>query len=26
VHTLHLGTMEPGPALQRLLKRSGLDV
>jgi hypothetical protein len=26
VHTLHLGDMEPGPALQRLLKRSGLDV
>ena len=26
VHTLHLGAMEPGPALQRLLKRSGLDV
>jgi len=26
VHTLHLGTMDPGPALQRLLKRSGLDV
>ena len=26
VHTLHLGSMEPGLALQRLLKRSGLDV
>jgi hypothetical protein len=26
VHTLHLGALEPGPALQRLLKRSGLDV
>lgn len=26
VHTLHLDTMDPGPALQRLLKRSGLDV
>jgi cytochrome b561 len=26
VHTLHLGAMDPGPALQRLLKRSGLDV
>jgi hypothetical protein len=26
VHTLHLGAMEPGPALHRLLKRSGLDV
>ena len=26
VHTLHLGPMDPGPALQRLLKRSGLDV
>ncbi|HEY3597867.1 MAG TPA: PelD GGDEF domain-containing protein, partial [Paraburkholderia sp.] len=26
VHTLHLGGDEPGPALQRLLIRSGLDV
>ena len=26
IHTLHLGAMEPGQALQRLLKRSGLDV
>jgi hypothetical protein len=26
VHTLHLGALEPGPALQRLLKRSGADV
>ena len=26
VHTLHIGGMEPGPALQRLLKRSGADV
>ncbi|WP_118179755.1 PelD GGDEF domain-containing protein [Paraburkholderia phosphatilytica] len=26
VHTLHIGGMEPGPALQRLLKRSGVDV
>ncbi|WP_414444423.1 PelD GGDEF domain-containing protein [Burkholderia sp. 22PA0106] len=26
VHTLHLGALEPGAALQRLLKRSGADV
>lgn len=26
VHTLHLGALEPGAALQRLLKRSGIDV
>lgn len=26
VHTLHLGALEPGSALQRLLKRSGIDV
>ncbi|MGS1035153.1 PelD GGDEF domain-containing protein [Burkholderia glumae] len=26
VHTLHLGPLEPGAALRRLLKRSGVDV
>ncbi|WP_133649254.1 PelD GGDEF domain-containing protein [Paraburkholderia flava] len=26
VHTLHLGSLEPGLALQRFLKRSGVDV